>query len=131
MKAIILILLSATFSFAQHGHGSLTDPVKNAVWLDAGLGNVDHPVSTKNAEAQKYFNQGLAYLFAFNHDEGVKSFRHAAELDPDLAMAYWGMALGLGANYNDPANTDRFAQAYVELKKAVALAPKAAAAEQA
>ena len=131
MKAIILILLSATFSFAQHGHGSLTDPVKNAVWLDAGLGNVDHPVSTKNAEAQKYFNQGLAYLFAFNHDEGVKSFRHAAELDPDLAMAYWGMALGLGANYNDPANTDRFAQAYVELKKAVALAPKASAAEQA
>jgi tetratricopeptide (TPR) repeat protein len=130
MKVIVLILTIAAFSYAQHGHGTTAQPEKKDVWLETGLGSVDHPVSTKNAEAQTYFNQGLAYLFAFNHDEGVASFRHAAELDPDLAMAHWGMALGLGANYNDPANTDRFARAYTELQKAIALAPKASKAEQ-
>ena len=135
MKAVIFIMLLAAFSYAQHsGHGASAvkeTTEKKAVWLDGGLGNVDHPVTTKNAEAQKYFNQGLAYLFAFNHEEGVKSFQHATELDPDLAMAYWGAALGLGANYNDPANADRFAQAYGFISRAVLLAPKASAAEQA
>src|SRR4030095_2640858 len=87
--------------------------------------------TTKNPEAQKFFNQGLAYLFAFNHDEGIASFKHAAELDPDLAMAYWGIALGLGANYNDPANTDRFAQAYTNLQKAMELGAKASEPERA
>jgi tetratricopeptide (TPR) repeat protein len=128
---LILILTLVTISHAQNGHGSHAAQEKKAVWLDTGLGNVDHPVSTKNPEAQKFFNQGLAYLFAFNHEEGVNSFRHAAELDPDLAMAYWGMSLGLGANYNDPANTERFAQAYVELQKAIERAPKASQAERA
>ncbi|MGQ0542141.1 MAG: alpha/beta fold hydrolase [Blastocatellia bacterium] len=131
IQLIILILAVNFTAYGQHGHGSHGTSPKKAVWLDDGLGNVDHPVSTKNAEAQKYFNQGLAYLYAFNHTEGVASFQHAAELDPDLAMAYWGMSLGLGANYNDPANTERFAQAYVQLQKALALAPKASQAEQA
>ncbi|MCA1589570.1 MAG: hypothetical protein LC730_00515 [Acidobacteria bacterium] len=128
---ILLILLLSTFVYGQHGHGTHNPPEKKAVWLDDGLGRVDHPVTTKSAEAQKFFNQGLAYLYAFNHEEGVNSFRHAAELDPEMAMAYWGMSLGLGANYNDPANTDRFAKAYTELQKAVKLASKASAAEQA
>jgi len=131
MKALLLILIFVSFSYAQHGHGSNPVPEKKTVWLDNGLGNVDHPVSTKSSLAQKYFNQGLAYLYAFNHDEGVASFKRASELDPDLAMAYWGVALGLGANYNDPANPERFAQAYGYLSKAVLLAPKASAAEQA
>lgn len=133
MKAIVLIIILISVSYAQHGHGSNGTGAneKKTVWLDNGLGNVDHPVSTKNLEAQKYFNQGLAYLFAFNHDEGIASFKHASELDPNLAMAYWGMALGLGANYNDPANAERFALAYGHLKKAIELAPKASAAEQA
>jgi tetratricopeptide (TPR) repeat protein len=134
MRAAVLIMLLAAFAYAQHDHGpgmaKATTPAK-PVWLDSGLGSVDHPVSTKNAEAQKYFNQGLAYLFAFNHEEAVKSFQHATELDPDLAMAYWGAALGLGANYNDPGNRERFAQAYGLISKAAFLAPKASAAEQA
>jgi tetratricopeptide (TPR) repeat protein len=131
MKAIILMLVLVSFAYAQHGHAPNAATEKKAVWLDTGLGNVDHPVSTKNAEAQKYFNQGLAYLYAFNHDEGIASFKHASELDPNLAMAFWGMALGLGANYNDPANAERFATAYGHLKKAMELAPKASTAEQA
>ena len=91
MKAFILIMLLVTFSYAQQhsGHGmgmgkESTD--SKALWLDNGLGNVDHPVTTKNAEAQKWFNQGLAYLFAFNHEEAVKSFLHATELDLPLLV---------------------------------------------
>jgi tetratricopeptide (TPR) repeat protein len=130
-KALFLILILASLGYSQHGHGTKEPPPKRAVWLDTGLGSIDHPVSTKNAEAQKFFNQGLAYLYAFNHDEGVASFQRAAELDPALAMAYWGMSLGQGANYNDPGNTERFALAYVNLQKALELAPKASEAERA
>ena len=126
MKVFLFILACAAFTYAQAGHSMHSTPAapeKKAVMLDTGIGNVDHPVSTKNPDAQKFFNQGLAYLFAFNHEEAIASFQHAAELDPDLAMAYWGIALGLGANYNDPANAERFAKAYTSLQKAVALAP--------
>jgi len=130
MKAFVLILILVSLTYAQHGHGSHATPEKRTVWLDNGLGNIDHPVSTKNAEAQKFFNQGLAYLYAFNHAEGIASFKHAAELDPTLAMAYWGMSLGLGANYNDPANPERFRQAYTHLQKAIELAPKASEADR-
>src|SRR5690349_13993281 len=120
MKAIILILVLVSLAYAQHGHGTMNSaPEKRVIVLEEGLGKIDHPVTTKNAEAQRFFNQGLAYLYAFNHAEGVASFQRAAELDPTLAMAYWGMSLGLGANYNDPANPDRFAQAYTNLKKAI------------
>lgn len=132
MKALAMILIAASFLYAQHGHGtSKAAATKKTIWLESGLGDVDHPVTTKNPEAQKYFNQGLAYLYAFNHDAAVESFKHAAELDPDMAMAYWGIALGLGANYNDPAGPERFAAAYQYLKKAQAAASKASPAEQA
>src|SRR5215207_5501598 len=130
MKAFILILILTTLTYAQHGHGSHA-PERRTILFEDGLGQVDHPVSTANAEAQKFFNQGLAYLFAFNHDEGVASFKRANELDPNMAMAYWGMSLGQGANYNDPGNTERFGLAYVNLQKALELAPKAGEAERA
>ncbi len=136
MKTFISILILASTFYAQHGNGHGSTAVakekeKRTVWLDSGLGNVDHPVSTDNPEAQKFFNQGLAYLYAFNHEEGIASFKHAADLDPNLAMAYWGMSLGLGANYNDPANAERFAEAHDHLQKAISLASRASPAEQA
>ena len=60
--------------------------------LMPGLGDLHHPVTTSNPEAQKFFDQGLRLIYAFNHDEAARSFRHAAELDPKMAMAYWGIA---------------------------------------
>jgi len=130
MKAIFLILALAAFTYAQHGHGSQPTTEKPPIWLDTGLGNIDHPVTTKNAEAQKYFNQGLAYMFAFNHAEGINSFKHAAELDPDMAMAYWGISFGLGSNYNVTADEAALAEAYANLQKAIELAPKASQADR-
>ena len=67
-----------------------------------GLGEISHPVSTGNSEAQKFFNQGLALIYAFNHEEARRSFEQAARLDPKLAMAQWGIALAVGPNYNEP-----------------------------
>jgi tetratricopeptide (TPR) repeat protein len=128
---IFIVLILSTFVFGQHGHSSQAQPERKAVWLDDGLGNVDHPVTTKNAEAQKFFNQGLAYLYGFNHAEGIASFKHAAELDPDMAMAFWGISLGLGSNYNVTADANQLTEAYANLQKAIALAPKASEAERA
>jgi tetratricopeptide (TPR) repeat protein len=130
MKAIILIFMLATLVYSQHGHGTKPATEKPPIWLDTGLGNVEHPVTTKNAEAQKFFNQGLAYMFAFNHAEGINSFRHALELDPELAMAYWGVALGLGSNYNVTADEASLTEAHANLQKAIALAAKASQADR-
>ena len=96
-----------------------------------GYGNLHHPVSTQNAQAQKFFDQGLRLIYAFNHDEAARSFQRAADLDPKLAMAYWGVAEAVGPNYNDPASDDRFAAAHEAIQKAVDLSPGAAPAEQA
>jgi tetratricopeptide (TPR) repeat protein len=96
-----------------------------------GLGGLHHPVSTKSAEAQKFFDQGLALVYAFNHDEAIRSFKNAAGLDPELAMAYWGIALALGPNINLPVDPEREKAAYEALQKAQALSKKAPEQERA
>jgi tetratricopeptide (TPR) repeat protein len=70
------------------------------------------------------------YLYAFNHAEAINSFRHAAELDPDMAMAYWGVSLGLGSNYNVTADKAQLTEAYTTLQKAVSLGARASEAER-
>lgn len=72
------------------------------VTLYKGLGEHTRPVATSNPEAQKFFDQGLNFMYGFNHDEAVRAFRRAAELDPDCAMAHWGISLSVGKNYNYP-----------------------------
>jgi tetratricopeptide (TPR) repeat protein len=99
--------------------------------LMAGLGDWRHPVSTKNAQAQAFFDQGLRLIYAFNHDEAQRSFQRAAELDPQLAMAYWGIAEAVGPNYNDPASEDRFVQAHQAIERAENLADSASESDQA
>jgi tetratricopeptide (TPR) repeat protein len=96
-----------------------------------GLGDLHHPVSTSNPEAQQFFDQGLRLIYAFNHDEAARSFQRAAELDPKLAIAYWGVAEAVGPNYNDPASDDRFKQAHEAIQKAVDLSGNASPSEQA
>ncbi len=100
------------------------------VTMMTGLGDLHHPVSTKNASAQEFFDQGLRLIYAFNHDEAARSFQKAAELDPKLAMAYWGIAEAVGPNYNDPASEDRFKQAHEAIQKAVDLSGNASDAER-
>jgi tetratricopeptide (TPR) repeat protein len=131
MKYVLLalLLLFPVAVSAQHSHAPVKEPAPVA--LTSGLGDVNHPVSTTNAEAQKFFNQGLAYIYAFNHEEAVRSFKRATELDPQLAMGYWGMALALGSNYNVPADGPALVTAYTNLQKAIELAPKASEQDRA
>ena len=125
--SVSLLLLFCLPAFAQeHSHTQ-----ERPVTLVSGLGNLHHPVSTKNADAQKFFDQGLRFIYAFNHDEAARSFGQAAKLDPKLAMAHWGVAEAVGPNYNDPANEDRFKQAHEEIQKAVDLIANASPSEQA
>src|SRR5467141_114487 len=100
------------------------------VTMMTGLGDLHHPVSTKNPQAQEFFDQGLRLSYAFNHAEAARSFQKAAELDPKLAIAYWGIAEAVGPNYNDPASEDRFKQAHEAIQKAVDLSGNASDAER-
>src|ERR1700683_2310320 len=83
-----------------------------------GLGDVHHPVTTKSPQAQKYFDQGLAFNYGFNHDEAYQSFSTAAQLDPEMAMADWGVALVLGPNYNLPATDEGMKSACGAIQRA-------------
>ncbi|HWO56889.1 MAG TPA: tetratricopeptide repeat protein [bacterium] len=103
------------------------DPPK----LAQGLGMIHMPVTTDNKEAQCYFDQGVAYLYAFNHDEAARNFRQAAALDPNLAMAHWGVAYALGPNYNLPADSTHLALCWEAIQKALALKQHASPREQA
>lgn len=127
---LIFLLIFPVIVLAQHSHGTKPAPAKPRV-IEPGLGNISHPVTTKNAQAQAFFNQGLAYIYAFNHEESIKAFKRAAELDPNLAMAYWGAALAMGSNYNLTADAAQLKEAYANLQKAIAAAPKASPKERA
>jgi tetratricopeptide (TPR) repeat protein len=67
------------------------------------IGGFTRPITTKSPEAQRYFDQGLALLFAFNHDEAIRAFQAAAEIDPAAAMPWWGVATAAGPHINYPA----------------------------
>ncbi|MGH9594165.1 MAG: hypothetical protein ACRD5L_13825, partial [Bryobacteraceae bacterium] len=75
-------------------------PEEAPVKLHSGLGSLHHPIATKSAEAQEFFDQGLTLVYAFNFAEAARYFRRASELDPQAPMPYWGLALALGPNYN-------------------------------
>ena len=127
----ISTLAPSEAAFAQEHAGHGAGAAKPAAVLMSGYGNWHHPVSTKNAQAQAFFDQGLRQIYAFNHDEAARSFQRAGELDPKLAMAFWGVAEAVGPNYNDPASEDRFVQAHAAIEKAQALAGDASGSDKA
>jgi hypothetical protein len=118
MKTLVAVLLAMTLagSLAAQDHSAHAAAAKPATMM-TGMGDLHHPVSTKNADAQAFFDQGLRLIYAFNHDEAARSFQRAADRDPKLAMAYWGIAEAVGPNYNDPAIEERFKQAHDAIRK--------------
>ncbi len=125
LRLSVFLGLSMVAAAQNHAMGAA-----RPVTMMTGLGDLHHPVSTKNAAAQGFFDQGLRLIYAFNHDEAARSFHKAAELDPKLAMAYWGIAEAVGPNYNDPASEDRFKQAHEAIQKAVDLSGNVSEAER-
>ena len=86
------------------------------------LGNLDFPVSTSNPKAQEFFNQGITLFYSFNDEDAIRSFRKATDLDPDLAMAHYGMALAAGSNINITADQKCLRFARESIQKAQELA---------
>jgi len=101
-----------------------------AVLLD-GLGDHRRMVTTSSAEARAFFDQGLALLYGFNHDEAARSFARAAAIDPSCALCSWGVAITLGPNYNVPMLAERASMTWEALQAAVAHAPGTTPVEQA
>src|SRR5215468_4776533 len=99
--------------------------------LFEGLGNFHRAVTSSSPQAQQYFDQGMRFLWAFNHDEATRSFAKAAELDPQCAACYWGVALTVGPNYNLPGMEQPRARVAAEaLQRAQEQAGHASAVEQ-
>jgi len=95
------------------------------------LGSYSYRITTTSADAQRWFDQGLRLVYAFNHHEAQRAFREAARLDPACAMCFWGIALTEGSNYNDPTNTEREKKAATAAQEAARLAAGAPPPERA
>src|SRR5271166_2910844 len=129
---LVELLLAVGVGLAQHHDHAAPAAEAGAAPLLIGLGHLHHPITTSNALARRYFDQGLTLVYAFNHDEAARSFEYAAKLDPKCAMAYWGIALARGPNYNEwVIDASREKTAAVAIQQAVALAANSSASEQA
>ena len=89
--------------------------------LFSNLGTLHHPMMTSAPLAQKYFDQGLRLVFAFNHEEAINSFREAARHAPQAAMPHWVIALALGPNINLPMDKAQEKQAVEAIRAALKL----------
>jgi tetratricopeptide (TPR) repeat protein len=121
-----LLLMPATATAQQRSPDSGGIRVCTAT----GFGNVHHVVRTSSPEAQQLFDHGLALDYGFNHNQAQRCFQRAAELEPKMAMAYWGIALVLGTNYNLPIDADREKQAHEAVQKALVLSSAGPAIER-
>lgn len=100
--------------------------------LHEGLGSYSRNVTTGSEKASEYVNQGLKFVFGFNHGAAIRSFQQAAEIDPECAMAHWGIALASGPHINSPVVPPPAAElAWKELELAQKHAPKASPVERA
>lgn len=115
MRTFVIFCLASSLLQAQHH--DMPPATEKPVALYSGLGTWHHAINTKNIEAQKFFDQGLNLLFGFNRYEALRSFRKAAELDPNAAMAYWGMGMSLAPYINmdgDPTYDQKESCAAIE-----------------
>lgn len=102
---LAVLLIAATPVLAQHEHRMHASATPSSPPLFTDLGSWTHPV-TASPEAQKYFDQGLRLYYGFNHAEAIRAFREAARLDPNCAMAWWGVAASAGPNINLPMDDE-------------------------
>ena len=122
----------ATHSLALFLALALAALAAPSIPLIDGLGTHTRKVTTISPQAQRYFDQGLRFVFGFNHGAAIRSFQEAARLDPACAMAHWGIALASGPHINFPLVPPPAAElAWKELTLAQANAPKASPVEQA
>lgn len=130
VEARIVVSMMLWFALIAPADVALADQTATAPLFE-GLGSLHHPITTTSEHAQRYFDQGLRLVYAFNHEEAIRSFEEAARWDPQAAMAYWGIALVLGPNINGAMEKKDEHRAIEMAQKARRLADRATAAEQA
>src|SRR5262245_29505394 len=121
--APVAILAFGLFACSTQPHQMAHDAAgaERPVAYDS-LGSYSYRITTTSPEAQRWFNQGLRLVYAFNHNEAQKAFREAARLDPGCATCYWGIAITEGSNYNSPTDADREKRALTAVRQATRLA---------
>lgn len=124
-------LLCAPCLDPSRSHAGSTPEADSSVPLFDNLGTLHHAITTSSEEAQRYFDQGLRLVYAFNHEEATRAFEEAARLDPAAAMAYWGIALALGPNINQPMSKQVERRVWEALQKARARRNQVSASERA
>ena len=128
----LCLLLGVALLTGSIASSAQSPAIAQAPPLFDGLGGLSRKVTTTSPEAQRYFDQGLAFVYAFNHDEAIRAFSHAAKLDPSCAMAHWGAAYANGPHINNPVvPPDRAAAAWKATGKAMALADTSSPVERA
>jgi tetratricopeptide (TPR) repeat protein len=111
--------------------GAADDAAHAAPPLYDNLGTLHHPISTDSDLAQRYFDQGLRLVYAFNHEEAIRAFEEAAKQDPKAPMPHWGIALALGPNINAAMSKEDGRRAVEAIKQAKARLSAADATERA
>ena len=128
--AVLVIACAATLA-AQHYEHPLPADFNEPIRLyTTGLGPFTRPISSKNAEAQSYFNQGFQLMYGFAKVEAGRSFREAQKRDPDCAICYWGEAWAWGPYVNGRMTMAHAARAFAAIQKAAALADRHANAKE-
>lgn len=99
--------------------------------LIEGLARSSLPTGALEGAARRYFDQGVAFAFGFNHKAAIRSFREAQRLDPDCAMCWWGEAMANGPNINSGMDEEQNRAALAALAEAQRLSVNASPAERA
>lgn len=140
---LFVIVLAAILHFGLRPPSSEPTAAANAVsttrapaapvgaTLLEGMGSFSRPLRSQQSDVQRWFDQGLALAYGFNHGAAERSFLKATELDPDCAMCWWGAALVLGPHVNAPMDPSDNGKAWARLQKARAAGANASPVEQA
>ncbi|HSM59960.1 MAG TPA: hypothetical protein VK849_04145 [Longimicrobiales bacterium] len=117
LASILALGLPSAGSAQGHPHVAHAGP--EALPLRDDLGDHHRAITTRSAEAQAYFDQGLRLQFAFNHADAIRSYEEALRADPGCAMCWWGVALASGPNINAPMDAEQGGVAYRASREAL------------
>lgn len=127
----MLLLVLAGCTAKSHDTAHQGGPEDKRVTFYDSLGSYSYRITTTGPQTQRWFDQGLRLMYAFNHHEAQKAFQEAARLDPACAMCYWGIAMTEGSNYNSPTDANREKRALAAVQQAERRATTASPVERA
>jgi tetratricopeptide (TPR) repeat protein len=130
MRTFLMALVLSTFCCLGATPQEQNSPARPPDLSLTAVGRQHHAIATKSKPAQDYFDQGLTFIYGFNHEEAARAFQQAAKLDPASPMPLWGIAMAIGPNYNLDVDADREKLAYETMQKARKLAEQSPQIEQ-